>query len=97
MTTYAIEAKNYQNPFEHEKIQKNNIFTEMEAIGINPDTLLEIAAHDLINQYGDNALIYSKKIEQQYFENGDEQSLQIWQRITNYLQTLNGAGSLIAH
>ena len=97
MTTFTSGPEILNNSLNQEKSLKNDIFAEMKAVGINPDALLEIAAHDLINQYGDKALVYSQTIEQQYYENDDEQSLQIWQRISSYLQSLNGDGSLVAH
>ncbi|MBL4603608.1 MAG: hypothetical protein JKY84_12745 [Emcibacteraceae bacterium] len=74
-----------------------NIFLEMELIGMDPNPLLEIAAHDLINQYGNDAVGYSIQIERDFIDEGDAESAEIWQKISNYLQSLNGTGQLVAH
>lgn len=77
--------------------KKTNLFVEMKDIGIDPMPLLEIAAHDLLNQYGNDAVTYSMQIERDFEDDGDFQSAEIWQIISHYLQNLNGSGELIAH
>ena len=80
------------------KAPKNtDLFIEMRDQGIDPIPLLEIAAHDLLNQYGNDAVRYSIQIEKDFTDEGDIQSAEIWQIISHYLQTLNGPGELIAH
>lgn len=74
-----------------------NIFLEMEQLGIDPAPFLEIAAHDLVTQYGSIALDYSIYIEQDFKEDGDTEAAEIWQKISNYLSRLNVDGSLRAH
>ena len=43
--------------------KKTNLFVEMKDLGIDPIPLLEIAAHDLLNQYGNDAVTFSMQIE----------------------------------
>ena len=76
---------------------QTNLFVEMKNLGLDPIPLLEIAAHDLLNQYGNDAVTYSIQIERNFEDDGDLQSAEIWQRISHYLQSLNGSGELIAH
>jgi|TARA_R110002096_G_scaffold436096_2_gene667499 hypothetical protein len=77
--------------------KKTNLFVEMKDLGIDPIPLLEIAAHDLLNQYGNDAVTFSMQIERDFEDDGDFQSAEIWQKISHYLQNLNGPGELIAH
>jgi len=77
--------------------KETSLFTEMEELGIDPAPLLEIAAHDLLNQYGNDAVSYSIQIERGFEDNGDTESAAIWQKISHYLQSLNGSGELVAH
>lgn len=74
-----------------------NIFLEMEQLGIDPAPFLEIAAHDLVNQYGSIALDYSLYIEQDFKEDGDTEAAEIWQKISCCLVELAEHGNMRAH
>ncbi len=74
-----------------------DLFMAMEAAGIDVDVMIEIAAHDLINQFGDDALLYSIQIEQDFTMKNNIEAMLIWKKISTYLHTLNGSGKLIAH
>lgn len=76
---------------------KINIFLEMSALGIDPQPFLEIAAHDLINQYGDNALELSQKIKNDFLTANDLESAEIWQKISAHLESINTSSALVAH
>lgn len=81
----------------HKASDNTSLFSEMKALGIDPLPLLEIAAQDLLNQYGKNAFTYSIQIERNFKNDGDDQSAEIWQKISHYLQSMNGSGELITH
>lgn len=83
-------------PFQN-NIPEFSIFSQMELLGINPDPFIEIAAHDLLNQYGIDTLSHSRKILNDFTARDDLQSAEIWQKIIKYLEELNGTGDLIAH
>lgn len=74
-----------------------DIFFQMELLGINPDPFIEIAAQDLINQYGNDALNHSWKIIQEFKRCGDHQSANIWIKITTFLGKINESGALVAN
>ena len=97
MNINPILIENYREAKKPSPAPKTNIFLEMKSLGIDPEPFLEIAALDLLNQYGDNALNYSVQIENDFTEDGDIQSAEIWQKICLYLQNLNGPGELVAH
>ncbi len=73
------------------------LISEMEQTGIDVNFLIEIAAHDLVVQFGDKALDYSIQIEQDFLLANDMDSMMIWNKISSYLSSLNGQGKLIAH
>ena len=73
------------------------IFMEMEMHGIDPAPFLEIAARDLVNQYGKVALSYSARIAQDFQDEGDIDSAIIWSKISSHLSTMKDTGNLLAH
>ncbi|MDG1707302.1 MAG: hypothetical protein P8H03_01000 [Emcibacteraceae bacterium] len=73
------------------------IFMEMEMHGIDPTPFLEIAARDLVNQYGKVALSYSARIAQDFQDEGDIDSAIIWSKISSHLSTMKDTGNLLAH
>lgn len=97
MNSQTILFDDYRAAREEKEDGKINIFLEMSALGIDPQPFLEIAAHDLINQYGDNALALSQKIGSDFLDGNDQQSAEIWQKISAYLESLNASGALVAH
>lgn len=80
------------------RLKKNNaksnfldcagLLMEMEMLGVDPAPFLEVAARDLINQFGRTALKYSIQIEQNFIETGDIDSAAIWSRISSQLSKL---------
>ncbi len=76
---------------------EGHIFLEMIALGIDPDPFIEVAAHDLINQFGESALDYSLQIERRFRDEYEAQSALIWKKISSYLQQLNGDGGFLPH
>ncbi len=77
--------------------KEHNMFAQMKLVGINPNPFIEIAAHDLLNQYGCDALMIAKNISFDFNNRGDFQAAEIWMKIEEYLSMLNGSGRLIAH
>lgn len=65
-----------------------NIFMEMEKMGIDVEPFLEIAALDIIKQFGDDALKYSSKIEKNFIATGDIDSALIWAKISEHLNEI---------
>ncbi len=74
-----------------------DMFLQMDKMGINPDPFIEIAAHDLVIQFGNKALAYSYIIADDFRSREEYQSAKIWDKIISYLDILNGDGDLIAH
>lgn len=70
------------------KLKSVNIFEEMETLGIDTTPFLEIAALDIIDQFGDAALYYSSAIEQKFIENDDLTSATIWAKISSHLSEI---------
>lgn len=77
--------------------QEQCIFDQMRHLGINPDPFIEIAAHDLLSQYGDKAQYFAKSISCDFYDRGDFPAAEIWKKIDVYLSSINGPGELIAH
>jgi len=97
MNSDQIVIAEYRSDTATKSASQTDLFIEMQNLGIDPNPLLEIAAHDLLNQYGADALSYSIQIERNFYEEGDRQSASIWQKIITYLECLNGPGELVAH
>lgn len=97
MNSEPLVIEDYRAAKKERAAGKENIFLEMHALGIDPQPFLEIAAHDLINQYGKNALNLSQKIEKDFMNEDDPQSAEIWSKISAYLESLNASGALVAH
>lgn len=68
-----------------------NILTEMEKMGIDPTPFTEIAALDLIKQFGDKALDYSVQIEQNFIIAGDAEKAKIWSKLSSQLSKISNS------
>lgn len=89
-----ISKPNTDNPRFQESA---SILMEMEMMGIDPAPFLEVAARDLIKQFGVTSLNYSAQIEQNFIDNGDIDSATIWSRISSQLSELLNVEKNIAH
>ncbi|MBT5072178.1 MAG: hypothetical protein HOJ34_09195 [Kordiimonadaceae bacterium] len=97
MNSNIILIKDHKKPAKTDLRKNTNIFSEMEKFGIDPGPFLEIAAQDLNNQYGTDALSFSLQISQEFIEDGDKQSAKIWQKISCHLSQLHQFGTVISH
>ena len=68
-----------------------NILIEMEKMGIDPTPFTEIAALDLIKQFGDKALDYSVQIEQNFIIAGDAEKAKIWSKLSSQLSKISNS------
>jgi hypothetical protein len=68
-----------------------NILIEMEKMGIDPTPFTEIAALDLIKQFGDKALDYSVQIEQNFIIAGDAAKAKIWSKLSSQLGKISNS------
>jgi predicted component of type VI protein secretion system len=68
-----------------------NILIEMEKMGIDPTPFTEIAALDLIKQFGDKALDYSVQIEQNFIIAGDAAKAKIWSKLSSQLSKISNS------
>ena len=97
MQSDIIVKNTGNNSIESRGLENLTILQEMEQMGIDPDPFLEIAARDLINQFGQNALEYSIQIEQNFIEAENLQSAIIWGKISSFLSEWNDLDGLITH
>ena len=97
MKSNVILIKDHKKPTKTDLTKNTNIFSEMEQLGIDPGPFLEVAAQDLSNQYGSDALSFSLQICQEFCDDGDNQSAEIWQKISCHLSQLQQFGTVIAH
>ncbi len=73
------------------------IITQMELMGISPVPFLKIAAQDLLNQYGCNALGYAHEIIKSSRTQGNQQAAQIWTNIAQHLNVSRDKEGPITH
>ena len=78
-------------------LECTNILTEMEKMGIDPTPFLEIAALDLINQFGEAAFEYSIQIEQNFIIAGDIEKAIIWGKLSSQLSEKNNSDIIATH
>lgn len=97
MNTNVILIEDHRKPAKADLIKSTNIFSEMEQLGVDPAPFLEIAALDLNTQYGPDALSFSLQIIEEFIDSGDNQSVEIWQKISSHLSQLQQFGTVIAH
>lgn len=97
MNSNIILIKDHKRPAKVDFLKSTNIFSEMEQLGVDPGPFLEIAAQDLNNQYGPDALSFALQIIEEFIDNGDNQSAEVWQRISCHLSQLQQFGTVIAH
>ncbi len=97
MKSNIYQIKEYKNSHEKNINIAENIFIEMENLGIDPKPFLEMAALDLYNQYGNDALHFADRIYQNFFDLGDVQSSRIWRKLINILMLIDQKTDLIAH
>lgn len=97
MNSNVILIKDHKKQVRADLFKCTNIFSEMEQLGIDPGPFLEVAALDLNNQYGPDALGFSLQIIEDFSEDGDNQSAEIWQKISCHLSQLQQFGTVIAH
>ena len=55
------------------------------------------AAHLVIKQHGDSALIEAAQMIDRVLANGDEEGRLVWRRIKRAIETLQAAASGVAH
>ena len=97
MNSNAILIKGHKKTAKTDLFKSTNIFSEMKQLGIDPGPFLEVAALDINNQYGTDALGFSLQIIEEFIDDGDTQSAEIWQKISCHLSQLQQFGTVIAH
>lgn len=97
MKTNIYPINNIEKQVANDMEISENIFFEMEKLGIDTQPFIELAATDLFNQYGMEALQFADQIYQDFFDLNDVQSSRIWRKIINVLMMINQKSNMMYH